>query len=342
MVQTVGIVSLSSGIAGEPYVKHELELGVRRLQNYGLKVKFMPNALKGIDYVKNHPEKRAADLMEAFRDPEIDMILCAIGGDDTYRMLPHLFEHNELRHAVSDKIFLGFSDTTVNHFMLHKLGVKTFYGQSFLADICELGPEILPYTRKYFEELIKTGTIQEISPSEVWYEERASFTPDQIGKALPKHDDNGFELLQGSEKFHGKILGGCIDSMYDAFNGGRHSDMPALYKKYGIFPSPEEWKGRILLLESSEERPSPIKYRQALKYLKDSRVFEEVSGVLVGKSVDRSYEKEYKEALVEVIDNPDLPIVYNINVGHALPRCIIPFGVDATVDVKKQIIKFSW
>lgn len=341
MVKTVGIVSLSSGILGESYIKHELELGVRRLQKYGLKIKFMPNALKGINYIKNHPQKRADDFLEAFLDPEIDMILCAIGGDDTYRMLPYLFENSELQNSISDKIFLGFSDTTINHFMLHKLGMRTFYGQTFLTDICELGPEILPYTRKYFEELIKTGNISEIFPSEVWYEERKRFTPDQIGTKLPMHTNHGFELLQGSAKFHGKILGGCIDSMYDMFSGDRYSNMPAMCKKYGIFPTRKDWKNRILLLESSEERPSPKKYRQALKYLKGAHVFEQISGILVGKSVDKSYEKEYKKALIEIVDNAKLPIVCNINVGHALPRCIIPFEVDAYVDVEKQVIRFS-
>ena len=108
------------------------------MNDFGLNVRFMPHALEGIEYVKNHPEKRAADLLQALSDPEIDMILCAIGGDDTYRLLPFLFEHNELADAVSDKVFLGFSDTTINHFMLHKVGMKTFYGQSFLADVCEL------------------------------------------------------------------------------------------------------------------------------------------------------------------------------------------------------------
>ena len=50
MVKTVGIVSLSSGTIGEDFVKHELDLGIDRLKNYGLKVKFMDHALKGIDY----------------------------------------------------------------------------------------------------------------------------------------------------------------------------------------------------------------------------------------------------------------------------------------------------
>ena len=341
MIRNIAIVSLSSGIIGEASVRFEVEIGLRRLEAYGLKVKFMPHALKGLDYVKAHPEKRAEDLLQAFRDPEIDMILCAIGGDDTYRLLPWLFDRNELAEAVTDKVFLGFSDTTVNHLMLHKLGLKTFYGQAFLPDICELGPEMHPYTRKYFEELIATGHIREITPSDVWYGEREHFTPDQVGVALTPRPDRGFELLQGPPVFSGKILGGCIDSLYDFFNGDRYGDMPVLCRKYRLFPDAEDWKGRILLLETSEEKPSPAAYRQALEYLKATGVFEAVSGVLVGKPMDESYAAEYRQLLTRVIDRPELPIVCNLNVGHARPRCIVPFGVEATVDAQKQVIRFA-
>ena len=167
MIKTVGIVSLSSGIVGESFINFETDIGIRRLKEYGLNVKFMPHALMGLNYIKEHPEKRAEDLLQAFRDPEIDMILCAIGGDDTYRLLPYLFDHNELADAVTDKIFLGFSDTTINHLMLHKVGMNSFYGQAFLPDICELSPEMHPYTRKFFEELISSGTIKEITPNDI-------------------------------------------------------------------------------------------------------------------------------------------------------------------------------
>ena len=57
--------------------------------------------------------------------------------------------------------------------------------------------------------------------------------------------------------------------------------------------------------------------------------------------MDRAFEAEYQELLVEVIDRPELPVVCNLNVGHATPRCIIPFGVEATVDVRKQSIRFA-
>ena len=101
MIKTIEIISLSSGIIGEAFTAHELKIGVERLKAMGLKVKFSEHALKGIDYIKDHPEDRAADLIEAYADPEVDMILCAIGGDDTYRLLPYLFDHDELAKAVS-------------------------------------------------------------------------------------------------------------------------------------------------------------------------------------------------------------------------------------------------
>ena len=341
MIKTIGIVSLSRGILGEDFMKHEVESGLRRLHDMGLEVKFMPNAMKGIEYIEAHPDKRAEDLLEALGDPEIDMILCAIGGDDTYRLAPYLFEDDELPKAVCDKVFLGFSDTTLNNFMLHKAGMKSFYGQAFLPDICELSTEMLPYTRKYFEELITTGTIKEITPADTWYEQRESFGTDQIGVSLPQHINSGFELIQGPARFSGKILGGCIDSMYDMFDGETYSDMPVICEKYHLFPDAEDWKEKIILLESSEEKMPPEKYRKALEYLKERGVFGAVSGVLAGKPMDGAFEEDYKELRVEVIDDPQLPVLCNINIGHALPHCIMPFGMDAAVDADEQVIRFK-
>ncbi len=340
MINTLEIVSLSSGIIGESFAAHELRIGVDRLKEMGLRVKFSRHALMGIDYLKNHPEYRASDLLEAYSDPDVDMILCAIGGDDTYRLLPYLFEHDELKNVVNDKVFLGFSDTTINHFMLHKLGVNTFYGQSFLADLCELDKDMLPYSREYFEELITTGTISEIRPSNVWYEERTSFDESQIGIPRIPHKNDGFKLLQGPPAFSGKILGGCIDSIYDIFNNDRYEDSISMCMEYGLFPSLDDWRGRILLLETSEEKPAPEEYEKMLSVLKEYGLFEVVSGVLVGKPMDETYSDEYQKLLVRVVDRPELPVLYDINIGHAAPRCIIPFGINARVDVREQVISF--
>lgn len=350
MVKNIMIVSLSSGIIGEDFVSHEVEIGLQRLEGYGICVKFAPNARRGMAFLDAHPEARAADMIEAFSDPDVDMILCAIGGEDTYRLAPYLFENGELASAVEagrssggrDKIFLGFSDTTLDHLMLHRVGVATFYGQAFLSDVCELDREMLPYTRRYFEELISTGRIAEITPSGVWYESRTDFGVDQVGTSPVSHDDRGFELLQGPPTFSGKILGGCVDSLFDIFDTDRNSDEPEVCAKYGLFPAPDGWRGRILLLESSEEKMKPEKFVKAIVALKDAGVFGAVSGVLVGKPMDETYQADYHRILTEVIGDPSLPIVANVNIGHATPRCVIPFGVEATVDAAAQKITFEY
>ena len=118
---TVAIVSLSSGILGEPWAIHKLDIARERLEkDFGLSVKVMPNALRGVDWLDAHPEARAADLMDAFRDPEIKAIITAIGGDDSIRLLPYI-DFDLIR--ANPKIFTGFSDTTISHFMLYKAGL---------------------------------------------------------------------------------------------------------------------------------------------------------------------------------------------------------------------------
>lgn len=128
---TVAIVSLSGGIAGEEVFKHRYELGKKRLEEvFGLKTITMPNALKGSDYLKEHPEARARDLMNAFLDKNIKAIFCNIGGDDTIRLLPYI-DFNIIKN--NPKIFMGYSDTTSNHFMMYKAGLVSYYGPAIMS-----------------------------------------------------------------------------------------------------------------------------------------------------------------------------------------------------------------
>ena len=103
----VAVVSLSRGLLGMPFCRHELELGIRRLKEFGLEPVIMDNALKDMEYLDKHPEARAADLKQAFTDPSIKAIITAIGGNDTYKTFEYLMEDEEFISAVKNypKIF---------------------------------------------------------------------------------------------------------------------------------------------------------------------------------------------------------------------------------------------
>lgn len=120
----IAVVSLSWGGLGDEALIHKFHIAKERLErDFGLQVVAMPNALKGTYFVDEHPELRAKDLMDAFRDETISAIFCAIGGDDTIRLLPYI-DYDVIRN--NPKIFMGYSDTTVNHFMMYKAGLGSF------------------------------------------------------------------------------------------------------------------------------------------------------------------------------------------------------------------------
>lgn len=337
----VAVVSMSSGILGEDFAKHELDLGLKRIKEFGLIPVVMPNALKGIEYLKNHPEARAQDLKDAFYDTSIKGIICAIGGDDTYKTLPYLLDDNDFINAVQNnpKLFTGFSDTTINHLMFYKLGIGTFYGPNFLCDLAELDKEMLPYTRKAFLKYFEHHNEDCIESSNVWYEERTDYSIDAIGTSRVEHlEEKGYEVLQGEGKFNGRLLGGCLESFYDILTNTRYDDEKAICEKYGLFPRLNEWKNKILFLETCEEKPKPEEVEKELLTLKNTGIFDVISGIIVGKPQDEQYYEAYKEIYCKVIEDKDLPIMYNVNFGHAQPRCIIPYGIETEVDLDKKII----
>jgi muramoyltetrapeptide carboxypeptidase LdcA involved in peptidoglycan recycling len=94
-------------------------------------------------YLYNHPEKRAEDLMMAFKKPSIKTIFSCIGGDESVRILPYI-DYEVIKN--NPKIFVGYFDTTVTHFICLKAGVSSFYGPSILAEFVE-NVEMFDYTK---------------------------------------------------------------------------------------------------------------------------------------------------------------------------------------------------
>lgn len=340
----IAIVSLSSGTLGEDFCQHSLKLGMQRIESFGLVPVLMPHSLKGIDYVKAHPEKRAADLKSAFANPEIKAIVCAIGGEDTFLTWPYLWDDAEFHSLVQQnpKIFTGFSDTTVNHLLFYQLGLVSYYGPAFLTDFAELGRELLPYSRQTIERFLSIEAQAPIVSSPIWYRERSDFSVTALGTdRIVEQESKGHEWLQGQREFSGALLGGCLESLFDLLYGQRDALEKEMAKKYPLFPSKELWQGKIVFLETSEEKPTPERFHEMLTGLKTAGIFEVAAGLLFGKPQDEVYYEAYKKVIVEVIADPDFPVLYNLNFGHAYPRTLLPYGVKVRVPEDGVAIQFE-
>jgi len=213
----VAIVSLSSGMLGEEKYIHKYKLGKKRLEEkFELEVIVMPNTLKGIKYIYEHPEKRAEDLMQAFQDKSIKAIICAIGGDDTIRLLPYI-DYEVIKN--NPKVFMGFSDTTANHFMMYKAGIVSYYGPALICDFAEY-VDMYDYTENMIKDLLfEAKENYEIKKCDYWTNEHMDWCIENMNKGKVKlKDEKGYEIIQGVGKVRGKLLGGCLDA-FPIYNG---------------------------------------------------------------------------------------------------------------------------
>lgn len=327
----VAIVSLSAGTLGEPWAIHRLEIARTRLeQDYGLRVVVMPNALKGQAYLAEHPEARAADLMAAFRDTKIKAVFNAIGGEDTIRLLPYI-DFEVLRQ--NPKIFTGFSDTTTNHFMMFKAGLVSYYGATILTNFSEY-VAINDYTARMIQNTLFTPPpTLDIPSAPYWYDdedEKIWWDEKNIAVQKPYHPEEiGYELLQGSGVVEGPLLGGCLDVFIELLGTS-------------LWPSLEQWRGKLLFVETSEMDMPDYLLTWLLRNLAAQGLFDVIQGILVGKPARRSKYEPYKAVYRQVVGkeagHPELPILYNVNFGHAEPIGVLPIGVPCRLDADRKTL----
>jgi muramoyltetrapeptide carboxypeptidase len=110
-----------------------LDTGVEMLRSRGLKVRVAPHALDSHGHLAGADRDRAADLMEAFLDPEVRAVLCARGGAGSARVIPYLDLEAIAAHP---KVFVGYSDITALHLALaRRAGWPTFYGPMVASEM---------------------------------------------------------------------------------------------------------------------------------------------------------------------------------------------------------------
>lgn len=316
----VATVSLSWGGAGDEEIRWRYEQGKNRLEEiFGLQVVEMPHALKGSDFVYHHPEKRAEDLMNAFRDPSIKGIIANIGGNDSIRMLPFI-DFELIRQ--NPKVFIGYSDSTVTHLICLKAGIASVYGPTLLVDFAE-NVEMHPYTVEHLKRTLFTRKpIGEILPAPEWTSEFLPWVVANKNTARNHQANQGYELLQGKGIMAGRLIGGCFE-VFDVLRGTE------------LFPPLSAFDQAILFMETSEDKPDPMMIECSLRTYGIMGILNRLNGIIWGKPMDEANFEEYKAAIKKVLAEfglQELPVLYNLNFGHTEPKICLPYGALAQID----------
>lgn len=317
---SVAVVTLSWGGAAE--FPERFRSGLDELaKTFGLNVITMPNALKPANWINDNPQGRADDLNQAFADEKIKAIFSIIGGDDCIRILPFL---DEALIARNPKIFMGYSDTTVIHLALNKLGINSFYGPAVMAGFAEAGG-MFPYTKAAVQRALFEHNLGPIdSPQPYWVNEPPDFTNDN---ERARHPSLPRASIQGSTKATGTLLGGCFEVL-------------EFCRGTPVWPDREKWDGSILFIEIAEgdSATTPERVSWFLRSLACSGELQLLSGVLFGRPGQRVPIERYEEfeiAITRVFAEQNLqqvPIISRVEFGHTDPMCVLPYGVMTEID----------
>lgn len=317
----VAVVAASGGTATMFPQVYERGLAVLR-DEFQLDVREFPTTKLDSDALWRDPARRAADLNDAFADPEIKAIISTIGGEDSIRILPYL----DVDLARSNpKILLGYSDTSTQLIFYHQHDLITFHGPAVMAGFAQAAhfPELRDHLRMI---LFDTRPEYRYRPYPDWTEAYTNWTKAERGDELESvRSYEGWHWLQGQGSVQGRLWGGCFETL-------------EMIKGTSYWPGPEFWDGRIVFWETSEGVPSPDQVGKWLRNYGAQGVFDRAAAIMIGRArgYDGARKRELDEAVLRVIADEfgarDLPVVTNLDFGHTDPQWILPIGCLAEVD----------
>lgn len=295
---TIGVVALSAGVGD--YLD-EYKKSINNLEEYFKVVETASVRNKGERPADG--KTRAKELDKLVLDNDIDMVMCASGGDFLYEILPYVDLDNIKNNP---KWYMGASDPTSILYMITTIcDIATFYG--FNAHSFDQN-ELDKCQKTSIDYIMGNITKQDSYPM---YESNKNL---RVNNNLCLDTEVYWESLNGDVDITGRMIGGCFECLRNLL-GTRFDNTTNFIEKYkddGII-----FYFDVFSTEASEFYLTMLQMKEAgwFKYLK---------GIVVGRVLFPKEEvMTYQEALREAFD---VPIIFNADIGHVYPKMTIING----------------
>ncbi|MFO0791125.1 MAG: LD-carboxypeptidase [Pirellulales bacterium] len=314
--------------------KERVDVAKQRLEALGFKVRLPENLYRKKGFLGGTDEQRAAELMQAFADPDVDAIFPGTGGYGTTRIIDKL-DYDVIRK--NPKILIGFSDITGLHIAINQqTGLVTFHSPN-----PEFGlgsdDDLLPYTAHWFwRAILATNKFPALLGRG---QGSAQHDADTIGYTIFTHLTKNSNLdeklftdvphpvtLHGG-KARGRLIGGNLSVM--------HAMMGSPYEI--------QTAGKILFIEDVGE--APYRVDRMLNTLRLAGKFDHVAGIILGQFSARQEEPKWDDdesiddVLGDYFGKLNVPVVTHFPLGHVRYNTTLPVGAMAELDGDAQTVR---
>ena len=302
---TVAVAALSS-----PLEAGELEMyqrGVAELGSLGFRVRAasLVDVEKVWWWAAARPVEVAHELTELFRDPEIRAIWGLSGGRFTLSYLDAI-DYDAI--AANPKPLIGMSDISSLGLAIHsRTGLVTFHADPLLYGVGEWHalsePDRTRQADVYRRVLTSTepaGPLPALSAWECWRPGRAE----------------------------GHLLGGLLPRLL------RIQATPWAL-------TPQSFEGAIMFIE--DLNTTTINVWNDLQVLRHGGILDRIAGLLIGPTETVEVAPEgpdsLREVVLDVVGDRQIPVLGNVNLGHAGPNIPLPLGIRAAMDADARTIE---
>lgn len=346
---TIGFVAPSFGCNIEPYRTAFLNAH-KKFKELGHDIDLGPNCYEGCGIgISNTPQACGKELTDYYCSASNDVLISCGGGE----LMCETMEHVDIAaiKVAEPKWYMGYSDNTNMTFLLTTLcDTAAIYGPCAAA----FGMEPWHESIQNAYDLLR-GNVTKVSGYAQWEKESLKdeehpLVPYNVTEErelrifLPAESSGhegsmlefcGKEVPETIVQVEGRLVGGCMDCLVNLL-GTRFDGVAAFNERY-------EEDGIIWFIESCDLNVMAI--RRAIWQMKNAGWFEHVKGFLIGRPLCHGQEimglNQY-HAVVDLLQEYNVPILMDLDIGHLAPMMPIVSGAYAKVSVKGNDITISY
>ena len=315
----IGVTSPSSGVAG---VEGErIDFCVSVLRDAGFDV-VVGASMDGAGITAGPAAERAAELTSMLCDPTIRCVIPPWGGETAIDLVD-LLDWDALAGAEPTWL-VGYSDlATILLPITTRLGWATLHGDN-LADTPYKAPDGL----LGWQDLAAGPGPHRQSDSGLvadWWR----FAEDPAATKWKRVSDGQWSLHgTDSVRVSGRLIGGCVETVCN-LAGTPYGDVPEFGRRYA-------GDGLIVYLEAAGDEAATI--CRNLHGLRLAGWFEHARAVMIGRTNAPDNPKlTQREAVLDALGRLNVPIVFDVEIGHVPPHLPLVNGALATLTFDKDI-----
>lgn len=325
---TIGITAPSAGSENEIDIK-KLNMAEEKLKDLGFTIEETENCRKDTGTGRSSSkEERAKQLNKLFIEEKTKAIIGLAGGEFLIEMLPYVNFKNILNNP---KWMQGYSDITGLLFPITTmLDIATIYSNNFKTFAMKNWHRSI----KENLEILQGNLIKQYS-----YDLYEDIRAERINGDEPYNltEKVRWEGINEEEniKMQGRMIGGCLDVIL-CLIGTKYDNTKNFIEKY-------KKDGIIWFLDNCELSSESLV--RAMFQLKEAGYFKYTKGIVFGRSgIEKScYNISFKNAIKSSLEELNVPIIINADIGHKPPQMTIINGAIARIELNagKGSIEFK-